>query len=248
MDLSPEKIFFPSVGCDLIVDSSPLTSKILPTIIYETDIQQKTITISDPGMGFTPDTEWNKLHLTTIFSTKKRKIRLGLACKPISFLPDYRLAGKDKVRAVVLSFHPQPVEINIRSAFRLVLDTRHTTQAKLVYRKNDFFSPDHFRVRDISTTGAGLLIPKKTHHSPNSLLGLTRNEPVVIGMRLVDTVKNQFKGPLAMVGRIQRVYFEYSETTSLVAVKFLGMDTELEDILSEFIHSAQIHQLRKFSE
>ncbi|PIE74511.1 MAG: hypothetical protein CSA18_04695 [Deltaproteobacteria bacterium] len=248
MDLTPEKIFFPSVGCDLIVDSSSLAPKILPTIIYETDIQQKTITISDPGMDFTPDTEWNQLHLTTILSTKKRKIRLGLACKPTAFLPAYGLAGKDKVKAVVLSFHPQPVEINIRSAFRLVLDTRHTTQAKLVCRKNEFFSPDHFRVRDISITGAGLLIPKNTQHGPNLLLGLTKNEPIAIGMRLVDTVKNQFKGPLALVGRIQRVYFEYSETASLVAVRFLGMDTELEDILSEFIHSAQIHQLRKFSE
>ncbi len=246
MVLTPEKIFFPSVGCDLILDSSSLTPKILPTIIYEINIHQKTITISDPGISFGPDIKWNQLHLTTILSTKKRKIRLGLTCKPAAFLSAYQLAGKDEVRAVVLSFHPRIVEINIRSAFRLVLDTRHTTQAKLVYRKNEFFSPDYFRVRDLSVTGAGLLLPKNNHHTPNLLLELTKNEPVAMGIRLVDTVKHQFKGPLALVGRIQRVHFEHSEIASLVAMKFLGMDPEFENILSEFIHSAQIHQLRKF--
>ncbi len=248
MALTPEKIFLPSVGCDLIIDSFSLTSRILPTIIYETNIDERTITIADPGSSFTPDTEWKQLHLTTILSTEKRKLRVGLACKPIAFLPDYQLAGKDKVKAIVLSFTPQTIEINIRSAFRLVLDTRHTIQAKLVYQKNEFFSPDYFRVRDISVTGAGLLIPRKNHNGTNPLLVLTRHEPIAMGIRLVDTIEHLFKGPLALAGRIQRILPEYSETSILVAMKFLGMEPEFEKILSEFIHTAQIHQLRKFSQ
>ncbi len=247
MALTPEKIFLPSVGCDLILDSSSLTPKILPTIIYETNIHKKTITIADPGSSFTPETEWKQLHLTTILSTEKRKLRAGLVCKPIDFLPAYQLAGKDKVKAIVLSFEPQTIEINIRSAFRLVLDTRHTIQAKLVYQKNEFFSPDYFRVRDISVTGAGLLIPKKNHNGTNPLLILTKNEPIAMGLRLVDTVEHLFKGPLALAGRIQRVLPGFSETSCLVAMKFIGMEPEFENILSEFIHTAQIHQLRKFA-
>ncbi len=247
MSLTPEKIFLPSVGCDLIINDTSVSHRVLSTIIYEADFSGKTITIAQPNGVFASDTKFNRLHLTTIISTEKRKYRVGISCKPKAFLDSYQLAGKSKVRAVVLSFEMPIIEVNIRAAFRLILDGRHTVRAKLVYQKNDFFSPDYFRVKDISITGVGLLIPRKVYHGANPLLAAKLNDTLAMGMQLVDTVAPLLKGPLAMAGRIQRVVYDYSQTSSLLAVKFLVIDPQQENILSEFIHMAQIQQLNRFS-
>ncbi len=247
MALNPEKIFFPSVGCDLIINSASPSHRVLSTIIYETNFSNKTIIIAQPNGIFAPDTEFKQLHLTTIVTTEKRRFRVGISCRPIKFISNYELAGKSKVRAVVLAFEMPLREVNIRAAFRLLLDTRHTVRAKLVYQKNDFFSPDYFRVKDISVTGVGLLIPKQVYHGTNPLLAARLNDTLAMGMQLVDTVTPLLKGPLAVAGRIQRVHHDYSQTSSLLAVKFLVVDPQQENILSEFIHLAQIQQLNKFS-
>jgi len=247
MGFDIDKIFLPSVGVDMVFNISSLTPYSRSSIIYDVDFKSEAITIAQPLTPFSKNTSFRELHLTTIIHGKNRKIRAGLECIQFKVIDQYALANKTNVQAVLLKYELPVKETNIRSAFRLPLSTKYIIKGKLLYRNLEFYTPRDFSIRDISLTGLGLVIPKKRNKNLNPLTELKTNEKIVTGIILVNMNKNKPDGTLPIKAQVTRVSPNYSDTHSLVGLKILNLEPGSESILNQFIHDAQIDELKRLS-
>ncbi len=247
MDLNVENIFQPSVGVDLVFDMNSLTPYSRSSIIYDTDYRSRTVTIAQPLRVITRNTVFKELHLTTIINRVRRKVRVGIACNPIQFLKEYRLANFKKVQAIILEYSPPIREMNIRSAFRMPMSAKYIIKAKIIYNKTEYLSSKDFAVKDVSLTGAGLILPKKKGKVLNPLANIKLNDVIVMGMVLVNIDKKKPVGTVPMKTEVVRVNPHYSDTHTMVGLKISKLTDAGEDLLNKFIHDAQIDELKRLS-
>ena len=248
MGYDVENIFQPSVGVDIVFDMEALTPVSRSSIIYDMDPQSKTITIAQPIVPITSDTQYNQLHLTTITQTGNRRVRIGIPCRPVRFIEKYQLANGSQVQALVMEYLPPPNETNIRSAFRLPLSFRHTIKAKLLFNGKEFFTAKDFKIKDISFAGIGLVLPKEIKGVLNPLTAISVGTPVAFGMILVDKEESDPIGKLPVKTQVVRLNPNYSDTHCLIGLKILTILQEHETILNRFIHNAQIAELKRLSQ
>ena len=245
MDL--KKIYFPSVGVDIVFNIDGDTPVSRSSIIYDVDYAKKTMVLAQPTIAITPKTDFQQLHLTTIVQTKSRKARVGVPCRPIKFIDNYPLANKSSVKALLIEYQLPAKETNIRTAFRIHLSRRHTVKAKLIYRDLTLLSTKDFKIKDISFGGMGLVVKKAQGNSGSLLAGVKRGTLLPMGISLVD--KEQIK-PVATFGlkiRVVRVNPNYSETHILLGLKIEKIKPDDEVLLNRFIHDAQIAELKRLS-
>ena len=221
------------------------------SIIHDTDPKNRTITIAQPLNPITGTTVYDELHLTAIIYSKNRKMRVGLQCQPVKFDDHYRLASKIITKAVILKYKPPVTETNIRSAFRLPLSRKHMIKAKMLYRRTNYYTPNDFSIRDISFTGMGLTIPQKKTAPISPLLSLKTAEFVALGIILIDTIDiggeetERSIGTFALKTKVVRVNKNYSESHILIGLKTIDMNQKNETLLNNFIHKAQIDELKR---
>lgn len=247
MQLDLDKIFIPSTGVDLVfnIDSEAPVSR--ASIIYDTDHKNKTITIAQPIVPVNKSTKFRGLHLTTIVQTKKGKARIGINCRPVTFIDKYPLANKTFTKALVLGYTLPLVKTNIRSAFRLPLSSRHTVKGKLHYDKRDYFTVKDFRIKDVSFNGLGLVLARQSK-SPSPLTGLAVNTILPMGISLVDSRQETPIATFPLKVRVVRMDPNYSDTHTLIGLGILAIAPENEDLLIKFIHEAQIEELKRLSQ
>jgi hypothetical protein len=244
MDTKIKDIFAPSTGVDLVFNMDSLNPVSRSSIIYDTDHKNQSITIAQPLIAISPKTAFDQLHLTTIIPGKRGKIRAGIPCLPVEFIQRYPLAGQAVTKALIIKYQAPLIETNIRSAFRLPLDQKFSIKAKLRYKQADYYTPKQLGIIDISFTGMGLLIPK-IKRSAHHLSGLEKGEIIPLGMILVDSENEKPVGTFAIKGQVMRVNSNYSDSHILIGLKIIKMDQKGENLLSQFIHNAQIHGLQK---
>jgi len=240
-----KKIFLPSVGVDLVLNTNSLMPSSRSSIIYDVDFKKKSITIAQPLTPLSGETDFDELHLTTIVKTPQNKLRVGIKCYPIKFIDQYQLANQSTAKAVTLQYDSPIAEINIRSAFRLPLSTRHSIKAKLIHRKAEYYTARDFSIRDISLTGMSLVIPRRSKYGPNRLIELKINEIFPVGLILVDKEKDKPVGTFPVKTRIVRLNTNYSKTQLQIGLKIIAIAKENETTLNQFIHQAQIDELTR---
>lgn len=247
MGFDVDKIFLPSVGVDLVFDMDSLTPVSRSSIIYDTDYGNQSITIAQPIVPVTPETRFDHLHLTTIIHSSQRRARIGLACKPVKFIDRYHLANKAITNALIVQYRLPAIETNIRAAFRLPLSQMHNIKAKLLYNGIEYFTARDFKIKDISFAGMGLVVPKKKGKKNNLLTELKSGTSIPLGMVLVDKAQKNPVGKFPVKTRVARVNPNYSETHILVGLRITAIAPENEDLLNQFIHKAQIDELKRIS-
>jgi len=240
-----EDIFTPSTGVDLVFNMNSLNSVSRSSIIYDTDFQNQHIIVAQPLVPFTKTI--HQLHVTTIVSNQPSRIRVGIACRPEEFLDQYLLANQTKAKAVLLKYEIPIKEINIRSAFRLPLSHRHLIKAKILYKDTEYYTAKDFIIRDISLTGAGLVIPKIKGGKDNTLGRLKRNDIIPLGIILVDIEKEKPVGIFPLKAKIVRINKNYSPSHILAGLKITNMNQKNETLLNKFIHNAQVEELRRLN-
>ena len=248
MEIEIDKIFLPSVGVDLVFDMDSLTPVSRSSIIYDTHYEDQTITIAQPLVPITADTQFEQLHLTTTAYQKPRKIRVGVSCRPIKFIDQYQLVNKSAAKALLIQYSEPAIETNIRAAFRLPLSLRHSIKAKLLFKGVEFFTANHFKIKDISFAGLGIVVHKKPDKKPNLLLELDIGTLVPLGMILVDKNQKEPIGTFPIKTKVVRINPNYSETHILIGLKITAIMPENEDLLNRFIHNAQIDELKRISQ
>lgn len=247
MGFDLEKIYFPSVGVDIVFNMNSLTPYSRSSIIYDIDVKSETIIIAQPNISFTKKTRYDELHLTTIIQQKDRKVRVGLECIGLKIIDSYPLANKTNVSAIRVKYRLPIKETNIRSAFRLGLDTKYIIKGKILYDKLEYHTSRDFSIRDISLAGLGLIVPKKRDSAVNPLSTMKTGTKIVVGLILINMDEDKPSGTVPIKAEVMRVNPSYSETHALVGLKTIKLESSKEDILNQFIHAAQIDALKKRS-
>ncbi len=240
-------IFMPSTGVDLVFNLNSPAPGSRSSIIFDADYKAHTITIAQPLVPVLSTTRFDTLHVTTIVWDRQQRKRMGTACRPDRFIDRYSLAGNGVSQALVLQCEPQVFEINIRSAFRLPLSSRHLIRAKLVFQQTQYYTAADFKIRDISFAGIGLMIPKKVKTGTNPLASLKRNDILPMGMILLDTDKKDPVGAFPVKTMVRRIHTDYSETHILAGLKIIQISRDHEIVLNKFIHEAQIAEIKRLS-
>lgn len=247
MEFKVSKIFYPSVGIDLVFNMNTDSPIAKSSIIYDVDLKKQTITIAQPIVPVTPKTSFKELHLTTLTNKDNRLLRIGVRCKPVQFISHYPMASGDPVKAIALQYQLPAAETNIRSAFRLPLTSRYAVKAKIVYNKQEYRTPGDFKIKDISFSGLGLVIleKKKEHHI--SLSTLKAGTEITMGLALVDRDTPGAIKTLPVKVQIVRIHMNYSEIYTLIGLKITHITRENEEALNKFLHTAQIEELKRIS-
>ncbi len=247
MTFDIKKIFFPSVGVDIVFGMDSLAPYSRSSIIYDVDFNDKTIIIAQPLTPFSKNTVFKQLHVTSIIYYKNRKLRAGLNCIKFKIIDKYMLANKTTVPAVALQYELPVNEANIRSAFRLPLSTNYIIKGKVIHEDLEYYTPRDFSIRDISLTGLGLAIPKKRNKHTNPLIKLNSDDKIALGIILINMEKDKPIGTIPIRAKVMRVNTNYSDTHVLIGLKILKIESQTETILNKFIHAAQIDELKRLS-
>ena len=240
-------IFAPSTGVDLVFNLQSPAPGSRPSIIFDADYKANTITLAQPFVPVLSTTRFESLHVTTIVFDRQQRKRMGTACRPDRFIDRYSLAGNGVTQALVLQCEPRVFEINIRSAFRLPLGSRHLVRAKLLFEETQYYSAADFKIQDISFAGIGLMIPKKVKGRTNPLASLKRNDILPMGMVLFDTQKKDPVGAFPVKTMVRRINTDYSETHVRAGLKIIQITRDHEMVLNKFIHEAQITEIKRLS-
>ncbi|MBU2429882.1 MAG: hypothetical protein KKH99_04235 [Proteobacteria bacterium] len=247
MDFDLEKIFVPSLGVDMVFDMDSLAPYSRSSIIYDIDTDTSTVTIAQPHIPFSKNTKFKDLYLTTIIKNKNRKTRVGLQCTAFRIIDHYPLANKATVPAVCFQYQLPIKETNIRSAFRLPLNTKYIIKGKILYENFEYYTSKDFSIRDISLTGLGLIVPKKKKGVINPLSQMKTNTILLIGIILIDVNQKEPAGTLPLKAQATRINTNHSDDYVLIGCKILNLESSKENILNHFIHAAQIDELKRLS-
>ena len=96
MDFDVKKIFFPSVGVNLVFNINTDFPILKSSIIYDADFKKQTITIAQPSIPVTPNTPFEQLHLTTLVYINQHRLRIGVRCRPIQFIRNFPMGRRGR--------------------------------------------------------------------------------------------------------------------------------------------------------
>ncbi|MCK5541046.1 MAG: hypothetical protein KAI40_00015 [Desulfobacterales bacterium] len=248
-----KKIFIPSMGVDLVFNINSLVPYAKSSIIYDINCDDQTIIVAQPLNPITKNANYTEMHLTAVIRGNKGKIRVGIKCKPIKFIKDFKLAGSNRVAAIELKYFPPLTETtNIRSAYRLPLSNHFSINGKIIYLDDEYITKRDFIFRDVSFAGSGILCPKKINMKVNPLTRIKMHETIKIGMILQKEAKDDptKMEPVAIIpanAEITRLNSDFSETHIFLGMKFINISSEKENALNTFIHEAQVDELQRLS-
>lgn len=247
MKFDVKKIFYPSVGVNLVLNlntDSPISKS---SIIYDVDFKKQTIILAQPTIPITPSTQLDDLHLTTLVYMNQRRLRIGIHCIPIRFINNYPMADGTTIKAIEIQYRLPASETNIRSAFRLSMPSRYTIKAKITHDEHEYRTSGDFKIKDISFSGLGVVILEKKGERPPSLSVLKAGTKMIMELALVDRDRPGATEILPVQIQVARTNINHSETHTLVGLKITNITREDEARLNQFIHRAQIEELKRIS-
>ncbi len=249
MNMSTEKIyklFSPGKGIDIIINLNSSSPTLRSSIIFECDDNQNTFIISQPTPPLSPDLTFKEFHITTLVKDEHGATsRLGIECRIIKIIANYKLSGENTTHAVLLEFTPSVTEINIRSAYRLTPTAGFNIVGKFIWNGRSYISGTDFRILDISRTGIGITFPKKIKNKRNPLQDMEYGLLLKMGLGLLTRGEK----PAIFTTRIRvvRIKANHNDNLSFVGMKFHDLDSGMENLLGSFIHEGQLHHIRKIT-
>jgi len=147
-----------------------------------------------------------------------------------------------------LTYGPIPEDVNVRSAFRFSPTATHEVLGKLIIAGHEFFSGNQFRICDISTTGLGLVIPRLLGKVKNPLTALETGRIAKMGIVIRDHAQEkEHIDTLDTAISVIRINRRFNELSIFAGCRFTRLDSRGEEVLSHFIHNAQLHEIRSIT-
>lgn len=242
-----DTVLKPGTGIDLVINLHSLAPVSSSSVIFDADQNRHTMLIALPERHADLKKDQKvTLHVSTLIRDETGEMhRVGFPCKIVKFIDTYPLANGTTTSAAVVSYKPTPEPVNVRNAFRYSPTSTHEVMGKMVIVGHDFFSGKDFRISDISITGVGLVIPREINRVKNPLTALEAGRVARLGLVLRDHTKE----PVTMESidtaiQIMRINRRHNEVAMFAGCRFNRIPSQAEDILSRFIHNAQLHEIR----
>lgn len=243
-----EKIFYPGATIELVFNLDSLIPRSFSTIIYDINHISKTITIAQPSnLRLHKDIKFDQLHATTLARKENGgKTRFGISCSIKEIQTGYKLISGESTPAVILKYSGNIIETNIRSGFRFTLNSFYDAACKIIYDGAEFFSGKHLKTYDISTSGAGIIIFKKINNEKNPLLMMGAGYKGKIGF-ILKKPDGESSTPITIPTHFEvaRMSLNYTEKSAFCGIRFHRISADHEDMISKFIHEAQLFEIHK---
>lgn len=242
-----EKIFAPGTSIELVFNLDSLAPRSFSSIIFDINHISKTIIIAQPtNIRLHKEIKYDQLHATTL-SRKENggKARFGIRCDILKVDPAYKLTSGDTTSAVILSYSGNIIETNIRSGYRLTLNSFYDAACKIIYDGAEYFSGKHLKIYDISTTGAGIIILKKIGNEKNPILMMDSGYKGKIGLILKRPEEESPPVSIPTYFEVSRMALNYTEKSAFCGIRFHRLNADYEDMISKFIHEAQLFEIHK---
>lgn len=246
---TPDKIFSPGTGIDMVFNLNTLSPLVRSSMIYDANPVKQELIIAQSTPKILPSINFEELHATALVSGEKmEKRRYGMKCSITGFQKNYPLSGNTTTEAIHLRHEGRMSEVNIRSAFRMSPNKKFSIFSKVIWNKNEYISGKEFSILDISITGMGILLPLKVNNLRNPMLTPETHLPMTIGMALkypqgeTSTIEK-----VACAAMVARINLHFTEKSALMGLHFIRIKPESEEILSRFIHLAQLEEIRQLN-
>ncbi len=244
-----ENYFKPGIGVEIVLNLNYEVPMTRSSIIFEADAKKKTLIIAQSTPQILPSTEFKEMHITTLVKKELDvKFRVGYKCKVLNFIKDYKLSNQKLIPAIEIQYEKKPVEINIRSAYRLPPSSKFEVLGKMIYNGESFFTGNEFNIYNVSISGLGILIPKTIKTERNPLMDMEAGEVAKVGLVLKNNSgKKEEILTVSSSIRVMRIKGNHTEDNSFAGMQFIEIKNVFEEKLGKFIHEAQMFDIRKFT-
>lgn len=239
------KYFSPGTGIDLVFNLDSQSPVSRSSIIFDCDYKKKIMVVAQSTPPILKSSQYKQLHVSTLVKKELAEVvRYGFSCSIEKIIGNYKLANRKTAPAIFLKYYTPSIEVNIRSAYRLHPSQSFDVMGKIIYNNEEFFSGRHFKIHNISITGAGLLIPKFIAGKVNPLNEIEPGKEAIIGLILKIADNEDDLTTVTSRVRFMRANSNYNKKFGFSGVKFERLRIADEEELSKFIHEAQLHEIR----
>jgi hypothetical protein len=240
-----ENIFMEETRIEVAFNLENSVPIVLPTNIYKCNYESNRMLIYQTHPKVLPSYKYRSMHIATLVEKGlNRMMRIGLKCRIVKFLDNYKISDKITENFFLIEYFPTMRKVNLRTTYRLRISSHFNVEGKLYFEDATFRSGKHFAVQDVSVTGAGLLAPKIIGKKENPVLKIPLKKSM--SMEFTLTQANTQKKPLKITTHVEiaRKVMSYNVASGFLGTRFSNLNAEDQENLFQFIHKAQLYEIR----
>jgi len=242
-----ESLFRPGTRVDVVFNNKSMIPDVRSAVIYECNYALSQMVISQTRPQIVPSFEFDEMDVTVLVEEElNQKNRNGLGCRILRFLKDYMISEQATENALLVEYSLPIAEMNVRSAFRFEPDNMFTVEGVIDAGEKQYVSGTDFKVKDISFTGIGLIVPKYLEKERKKrLLEMEKGETASIVLKLIDNTSGENEIMVSSKVEMVRQASTLNPKNILIGMRFTKLSQKDEESLSRFIHNAQLNKIRK---
>lgn len=238
-------IFRPGRKVDLVFYRNSRATSVRTAIIHDCDHDSKTIVISQTSPVTHASTEYESMGITTLLSGNfGQKKRIGLNCRIFKFVRNYTLNNRTKDNAIIIRYSTPMEKYNIRAAYRFEPPMDYEITGHILYNGGIWLAKKDFKIHNISTGGAGILVEHPKENSKKSLLSMPVNETITAEFNLIDFDSLIYDKKISATTDIVWKNPSYSERYGYIGTRFVETVQREIDELHKYIHMGQLVYIR----
>jgi len=244
-----ENIFMQEARIEVAFNLDNPVPIVLPTNIYKCNYESNRMLIYQTHPEVLPSYKYQSMDIATLVEKElTRMTRLGLKCRIVKFLNNYKISDRVTENFFLVEYFPPMRKVNLRTTYRLRTSYRFNVEGRLYFKGETFESGKHFAVQDVSVTGAGLMVPKTIGKKENPVLKIPLNESTNMDFTMTQT--DTQKKPLKITTHVEiaRKVMSYNVASGFFGTRFSNLSAEDQENLFQFIHDAQLYEIRNIKQ
>ncbi len=241
-----KSIFRPGAKIEVVFGIDSLNPVVRNSLLYDVDYKKKIFIMAQSNPAILPSDKGKPITVATLHN---KNTRVGVPVTMIKVLKKYTLGVGKPVTAVAFKYSTDMDKVSVRSSFRLQPNNAYKLGARFTWQDANFVTGKHFVIHNISISGLGILVPKiKGKAGTVSLLALESGAQAKATLALViDDTLDEVKEKMTIFSDITfvRKNINFSKKAVFLGARFSGLSYKDEDILSAYIHKAQLFSIRE---
>ena len=240
-----QDIFNEGKRIEVVFNIESMAPIVHPTEIFKCNYEKAILLLFQTRPKILPSFQYRSMDIATLLTLElNRKFRVGLPCRIVKFINNYQVSERVKEDFFLVEYSPPLRKINLRSTFRLRASYRYVVGGIFNIDNALYVSEKDFKVHDISVTGIGMIVPKQIGKKNNPLLNLDTGQEFEIQLRLKDAASQDSEFKISTCVKIARKMMSYNVKSGFLGLKFLGLDPTGQEKLFQYIHDAQLYEIR----
>lgn len=240
-----EKIFAEGAGVDVVFNIDTSQPTVRASLIYACDHKSRQVVIFQTKPKIFPSFKYKSMDIATLIHKELMKnIRVAVNCKIVRFIHGQKIQQTGKEDLIVVEYCLPLKKINLRSAFRLPTSNEYQVEGKILHGNHTYFSGKDFLVENISITGIGLIVPHKVANEKNPFMNIQIGETARAELFLKEHHPTGDGAPVSIGFEVRRKVNFHTRTDGFIGARFSEISSDDEDVLSQFIHKAQMYDIR----